>query len=302
MPHGSPAPVLVVLAAGLGSRFGGLKQLAGVGPGGATLLEYSLFDARRAGFGKVVFVIRPEMQSDFRSFAESRLPSSIEWHTCLQRLDALPSSHAGRLGRTKPWGTAHALLAAEGSVDAPFAVVNADDFYGQPAFEAVGTFLQTNRTDWALVGYLISDTLSAAGGVNRGALAVTPSGSLFSIEEVMDIERTADGAIVGLGEAGPHVVAEDTLVSMNFWAFNPAVFGELRAGFERFLGRADLDRDEYPLPVAIQDTLASGDRRVRVLAPRSRWFGMTYHEDLPDVRRTLEQLVAAGRYPERLWS
>lgn len=302
MANESAAPDLVVLAAGMGSRFGGLKQLTGVGPGGATLLEYSLFDARRAGFGRVVFVIRPEMQADFRSFAESRLPSSLPWTTCLQRLE-LPAPPSTRLDeRQKPWGTAHAVLAAESSVSGSFAVVNADDFYGREAFESVVTFLRTNRSDWALVGYLLADTLSAAGGVNRGALHVTPTGALESIEEVLDIARTEDGAIVGLGEAGPRILPEQMLVSMNFWAFNREIFEALHAGFARFLSRADLARDEYPLPVAIQDILAADDRRVRALAPRSQWFGITYHDDLAGVRNALARLVAAGVYPERLWS
>jgi hypothetical protein len=298
----SAAPDLVVLAAGMGSRFGGLKQLTGVGPGGATLLEYSLYDARRAGFGKVIFVIRPEMQADFRAFAESRLPSSLPWTTCLQRLELQLPDAASADGRQKPWGTAHAVLAAEGSVGGPFAVVNADDFYGREAFESVASFLRTNHRDWALVGYLLADTLSLAGGVNRGALHVTPTGALESIEEVLEITRTDDGPIMGLGEAGPRLLQEQLLVSMNFWAFNRSVFPDLRAGFNRFLGAANLRRDEFPLPVAIQDVLDHGDRCVRVLAPRSRWFGITYHDDVPGVRDALAHLVAAGVYPERLWS
>jgi dTDP-glucose pyrophosphorylase len=302
MANESPAPDLVVLAAGMGSRFGGLKQLTGVGPGGATLLEYSLYDARRAGFGRVIFVIRPEMQADFRAFAESRLPSSLAWATCLQRQERSSTAASRPDVRTKPWGTAHAVLAAEGSVTGSFAVVNADDFYGREAFESVATFLRTNRTDWALVGYLLADTLSPAGGVNRGALHVTPTGALESIEEVLDIARTEDGAIVGVGEAGPRVLAEQQLVSMNFWAFNRPVFQDLHAGFARFVARADIERDEYPLPVAIQDVLTAGERCVRTLAPRSRWFGITYHDDLPGVRSALARLVAAGEYPERLWS
>ncbi|HET8634178.1 MAG TPA: NTP transferase domain-containing protein [Gemmatimonadales bacterium] len=300
-PAASAAPDLVVLAAGMGSRFGGLKQLTGVGPGGATLLEYSLYDARRAGFGRVIFVIRPEMQADFRAFAESRLPSSLPWTTCLQRLE-LPAGAPGAEERQKPWGTAHAVLAAEGSVSGSFAVVNADDFYGREAFESVATFLRTNRLDWSLVGYLLADTLSPAGGVNRGALHVTPTGALESIEEMLEISRADDGSIVGLGEAGPRILAEQQLVSMNFWAFNRSIFPDLHAGFNRFLARANLRRDEFPLPVAIQDVLEHGDRCVRVLAPRSRWFGITYHDDLPGVRDALERLVTAGMYPERLWS
>ncbi len=296
------APQLVVLAAGLGRRFGGLKQLTGVGPGGATLLEYSLFDARQAGFGRVTFVIRPEMQGDFRSFAEGRLPPSLEWNLCLQRMEDVPPGSVTPGGRRRPWGTAHAVLAAESSVSGPFGVVNADDFYGREAFHAMASFLASDRPDWALVGYELGATLSPAGGVNRGLLALADDGTLASIEEVMDLVRTEEGAITGLGEAGPRIVNGKALVSMNFWGLEPSVFGGLRSGFRRFLEGADIEHDEYPLPVAMQDLIQDGERRIAVLASASRWFGVTYHEDLVAVRTALEQLVASGHYPERLWS
>jgi NDP-sugar pyrophosphorylase family protein len=302
MPDTTAGPTLVVLAAGLGRRFGGLKQLAGVGPGGATLLEYSLFDARRAGFDDVVFVIRPDMQDTFRHFAEGRLPSSLPHKVALQRLDRMPGTREAPVTRTKPWGTAHAVLSARALVDGPFAVINADDYYGPDAFTAMAAFLRSNPRDWALVGYLIGDTLSDAGGVNRAVLGSGPTGALVSVDEVFDIERIDGGQIVGRGEAGMRVIPESALVSMNCWGFQLTAFDLLEAAFDRFLQSADLERDEFPLPVAVQEAIATADQVVRVLAPRSQWFGMTHPDDLPAVRDALERLVAAGLYPERLWS
>lgn len=302
MPTSTTGPTLVVLAAGLGRRFGGMKQLAGVGPGGAMLLEYSLFDARRAGFEDIVFVIRPDMQDMFRSFSESRLPPTLAWRVALQRLDRMPGTREAPPARTKPWGTAHAVLSARGQVSGAFAVINADDYYGPEAFVAMATFLRTNPRDWALIGYLVADTLSDAGGVNRAVLGSGPSGALVSVDEVFDIERMDGGQIVGRGEAGMRVIPESALVSMNFWGFQPDAFDALESAFDRFLRHADLERDEFPLPVAVQEAIATADQVVRVLAPRSQWFGMTHPDDLPAVRDALERLVAAGLYPERLWS
>lgn len=294
---------LVVLAAGLGSRFGGLKQLAPVGPDGATLLEYSLFDALRSGFGQAVFVVRPEMADDVGDFLRRRLPSSIHWSLALQRTDVLPDGVQRPVGRIAPWGTAHAVLASRDQVTGPFAVVNADDFYGRDGFEAVARFLKLGRQDWALVGYRLGDTLSASGGVNRGLIEYSAEGALTGIEEVLDITRDEDGGmIVGLGTLGPRFLREDALVSMNLWGFTPAVHEALETGLARFLATADLERDEYPLPTAIQDVLERSDRRVRILAARSRWFGVTYAADLERVRLALRQLVDAGAYPGRLWS
>lgn len=286
----------------MGRRFGGSKQLSGVGPGGETLLEYSLFDARRAGFGHVTFVIRPDMQDEFRQFAESRLPPALAWTIALQRLDDLPPPHQVPSGRSKPWGTAHALLAARASVTGAFAVVNADDYYGPEAFRALASCLGGDTTEWALVGYRLRATLSSAGGVNRGVLEVSAGGRLLGIEEVLDVAATEDDAVMGLGEAGPRLLHDDALVSMNLWGFRPDIFPALAEGFERFLDHGDLLSDEYPLPVAVQDLLAVTGQQVSVLTPGSRWFGMTYAEDLPFVRAELQRLTDAGSYPSRLWA
>jgi dTDP-glucose pyrophosphorylase len=303
MSSDNTPPSLVVLAAGVGSRFGGLKQLEPVGPDGATLLEYSLFDARRSGFGRAVFVVRPEMAEAFGAFLRSRLPASIPWSLAFQRSDTPPFDGMVPSDRIAPWGTAHAVLAGRAEVAGSFAVVNADDFYGREGFEAVSRFLKLGRDDWALVGYRLADTLSASGGVNRGLIEYSAEGALTGVEEVLDITRDdEDGSIVGLGAMGPRFLREDTLVSMNLWGFTPAVFDALEAGLARFVANADLRRDEYPLPTAIQDVLERSDQRVRILAARSQWFGVTYAADLDRVRQALRRLVEAGAYPERLWS
>lgn len=279
---------LVILAAGLGSRYGGLKQLEAVGPGGATLMEYSLFDARRAGFGEAVFVIRPDMEPVFRDFA-GRFTGQLPWRCALQRTQDVPSGVMIPAGRAKPWGTAHAVLAAAPFISAPFAVLNADDFYGAEAFTALGDFLRRHATDHppshALVGYQLRDTLSPAGSVNRGVCRIAPDGWLQSIEEVKGI---VDGAA-------------EAIVSMNLWGFQPAVLGTLRLGMEEFFRSADTRQDEFLLPAVIQNALVRGECRVRVLRPGSRWFGITHQADRTGVEAALRGLVAERRYPERLW-
>lgn len=281
---------LVILAAGSGSRYGGLKQLEAVGPGGHTLMEYSLFDALRAGFGSAIFVIRPDMQEPFHTFV-ARFSGQLAWRTALQRLEDVPPGVAIPSGRAKPWGTAHAVLAAASLLDAPFAVLNADDFYGAEAFAALATFLRGEAADqarrYALVGYRLRDTLSEAGPVSRGVCHVDAEGWLQSIEEVTGIDRARDGNVV---------------VSMNLWGFTPAVFDTLRAGLGEFFQSTEVERGEYLLPTAIDSAVGRGECRVRVLDPGSRWFGITHQADRPGVEAALRALVAAGRYSDRLWA
>lgn len=281
---------LVVLAAGFGSRYGGMKQLDAVGPSGATLMEYSLYDARRAGFEESVFVIRPDMEKTFRGYA-SRFDGRIPWQTALQRLEDLPSGVSIPPGRAKPWGTAQAVLAAAPLLHGSFAVINADDFYGAEAFAALATFLRdtagTRPPSFALVGYRLRDTLSRAGPVNRGVCRIDDEGWLQSIEEV-----TAT-------HGGPD---PDAIVSMNLWGFTPALFDHLREGLLAFFKRGVDERAEYLLPTLVRELLARGACRVRVLEPHSWWFGITHQADRPEVAAALQALVAEGRYPERLWA
>ena len=299
------APTLVLLAAGMGSRYGGVKQLDGVGPGGATLMDYSIYDAARAGFGRVVFVIRPELDEAFRTTILPRYAGRLEVATVHQRLADVPAGESLPAGRTKPWGTGQAVLAAAAEVQGPFAVANADDFYGAAAFQAAAEFLRTpspNGTPvFVLVGYELRDTLSEQGTVNRGACRVSADGWLAGIEEVFDIARSADGTLVGRGHEGHVALAPDALVSMNLWCFTPAVFPLLAAGFARAFPTLGAT-GEYLLPTAMEAALRRGEARVRVLDAGSRWYGLTHPADRPRVAAALAALVRAGVYPERPWA
>jgi len=296
---------LVVLAAGMGSRYGGLKQLEAVGPSGETLMDYSLFDALRAGFTRTVFVIRPDMEEVFHGWAAGRFGARMEIVTAHQRLEDLPGGAAVPAERRKPWGTAHAVLAAAGAVDGPFAVVNADDFYGRPAYEAAARFLRREAggtpATWGLVGYRLADTLSDAGGVNRGVCLTDGAGWLTGIEEVIGLVRR-EATIVGRAGGCQASFGDDDPVSMNFWAFTPAFFDDVRAAFGAFLEAADLAKDELLIPAVIAGAIGAGRARVHVLASGARWIGMTYPADRPLVETELRALVAAGGYPASLWS
>ena len=300
-----PAPTLVVLAAGMGSRYGGIKQLDAAGPDGATLMEYSLYDARRAGFGDVVFVIRDDLAEPFAERAAARFGKHLSWRTVIQRLADVPAGVTVPAGRAKPWGTAHAVLTAAREVRGPFAVLNADDFYGAEAFAALSIFLRDHAQDqppsWAVVGYRLHDTLSEAGVVNRGVCRIGTDGGLESVEEVTGLGPSADGQYEGRGASGPRRLDGDALVSMNLWGFTPTIVDLLRDGFVEFFQSADSLTGEFLLPTVINQAVRQGATRVRVLDPGSQWFGMTYPADRPRVAAALRQLVTAGLYPERLW-
>lgn len=284
---------LVILAAGVGSRYGGPKQIEPVGPGGATLLDYSVYDARRAGFGPVVVVTRPELATAF---------DRIDVTVAIQRLDDVPAGLSFPPGRTKPWGTGHAVLAAATAVTSPFAVVNADDFYGRDAFTRAAQFLGAGQDGtFAIIAYSLRDTLSAAGGVNRAVCRADGDGWLETMEEVVDIRRMEGGTYGGTDTHGRTVrLAGDALVSMNLWAFTPAVFALLRRGFAEFLRQTGGGQGEFLISHGIRDAVRRGEARVRVLGTRARWLGITYPDDRPRVAAALRQLVAAGEYPERL--
>lgn len=300
------APALVVLAAGMGSRYRGPKQLEPVGPGGATLMDYSIYDARRAGFQRVVVVVRPDVEKAFHMFVDQRYGVGGDAIIALQRLDDAPAGATGK-GREKPWGTGHAVLAAEPHVTGPFAVVNADDFYGRDAFAIAAEFLRHPIASgppaaFANVTYSLAETLSSTGGVHRAVCRLSGDGWLETLEEIRDIRRGEDGAYVGIDPAGhPLRVGGDALVSMNLWAFTPAVFPLLRHGFAEFLRQDGAARREFLLPDEIRDAVARGRARVRVLRAKGRWLGITYAEDRTGVEAALREFVAAGEYPEHLW-
>jgi dTDP-glucose pyrophosphorylase len=295
---------VVILAAGLGSRYGGMKQLEAVGPGGTTLMEYSLYDAHRAGFGEAIFVIRSDMEEAFTEFAHARFGARIPWRTAIQGLEDVPSGVLVPPDRKKPWGTAHAVLAAADRVRAPFAVLNADDFYDAPSFSALAGHLRAHAGDeppsYAVVGFRLGDTVPRSGGVNRGWCRADSNGWLETVEEVVGIGPVPEG-FLGTGESGLLLLHADALVSMNLWGFTPAVFDTLRRGFAEFFRTSDAARGEYLIPTAIRAALERRECRVRVLDPGSRWFGITHPADRPVVSAALQQLVRHGRYPERLW-
>ena len=290
----------------MGSRYGGLKQIDPVGPEGENVLDYSVFDALRAGFGKVVFVIRRDIEALFREKVGRAIERHVDAAYVHQELDALPQGFAPPPGRTKPWGTAHAALCARGAVDAPFAVINADDFYGAEAFRAVGDHLRAaagEQGTYCMVGYRLDRTLSEHGHVSRGICTVTGDGLLRGIVERTQIQRFDDGIKCAADDGRWESLAPDTIVSMNIWGFTPEFFGHLDAAFRAFLGRRgrELKAEAY-LPDAVNGLTGAGRARVKVLRTDSRWFGVTYQEDRLAAQRAVLELVAAGRYPARIWA
>jgi NDP-sugar pyrophosphorylase family protein len=297
-----PAPItLVVLAGGLGSRFGGPKQLEPVGPGGATLMDYAVYDAWRLGFARAVFVVREDIVDRFTREILARYRSRLDVVTAIQRLENVPSSFTVPPSRTKPWGTTHAVLAARAELAGPFAVLNADDFYGRAALAAVAGALTADATHHAVVAYRLDATSSPAGGVNRAILERHPDGTLARVVEVLDLIARSDGGFAGKRDGRPMVVAADTLVSMNLWGFRPSILPLLEEEFAAFLLAQPGDRDESYLPTAIQNAIARGRAVVDVLPAAGRWAGITYPADREWVRGFLGQQTVDGIYPKRLW-
>lgn len=304
------APTLVLLAAGMGSRYGGLKQLESFGPGGATIMDYSIYDALRAGFERVVFVIRRDIADEFRRVIGSRYEGGIAVDYAFQQLDDLPGGQSPPAGRTKPWGTGQAVLAAREVVAGPFAVANADDFYGASSFAALAAFLRApaDETTWAMVAYRLRDTLSEGGAVSRGLCRPDAAGWLQNIVETTGIEpTTADAAradgVVRAADGESRVIPGDQPVSMNLWAFRPRLFALLGAQFERFLTEnAGSEKAEFYLPSAIQALIDARIARVQMLTSRDRWCGVTHRADRPHVEAMITELVERGAYPRTLWT
>ena len=293
---------LVVLAAGMGSRFGGLKQVEPVGPNGELIIEYSLHDAHRAGLSRAVFVIRRDIEQEFRAAVGRRLESRMDVAYVYQELADLPAPHTPPPGRTKPWGTAHAVLAAAGAVRRPFAVINADDFYGASAYRVLADYFRTTPNPaYALVGYKLRQTLSEHGGVNRGLCSADGAGRLMSIVETLKIERTPEGARHP-GPGGQWVgLIGDEIVSMTFFGFTPAFFEQVRGIFADFLRKHGRDeKAECLLPTAANELIQSGRAEMRLLQTADSWFGVTYRGDLPATRAAIRQLIDRGAYPEKL--
>jgi hypothetical protein len=310
-PCGSPfffmKPTLLILAAGMGSRYGGLKQLDAMGPSGEVVLDYSVFDAIRAGFGKVVFVIRRDFEEQFRSQIGARFGDRIQVDYAFQDINDLPAGFTVPEGRTKPWGTAHAVLAAEKVVHEPFLMINADDFYGRDAFAKMAANLTASRPDdgidhYSMVGYYLKNTLSDHGSVARGVCTRDANGMLSSITEMTKIFKTGSGAENRETDPALPLTGEE-VVSMNFFGFTPGLFGHLRTAFTEFLkvNGGDLKAECYA-PKVVDDLIKAARADVKVLESNDSWFGVTYPEDKADVVASIRALVAAGAYPQNLWA
>ena len=302
------APVLVIMAAGMGSRYGGLKQIDPVDRYGNIIIDFSIYDALRAGFGEIVFLIKHEIEADFRAAIGDRIATHAKVGYAFQEMENIPAGIALPQGRTKPLGTTHAVLCVREAVAGrPFAVINADDYYGAEAFDILHNFLSRprGRNGHAAVGYPVENTLTDHGSVTRGVCEVNEDGYLTDIVERMKIVKTPDGAAY-IGEDGAMVaIPRGTTVSMNCWAFNEGIFDALRRRFERDLA-AGLQNNplkyEDLLPTAVCEALHEEDTRVQVIPTRESWFGVTYKEDMPLVKESFAALKRRGVYPEKLWS
>ena len=301
-----PPPTLLLMAAGMGSRYGGLKQVEPMGPGGESLVDYAVYDALRAGFRRVVFIIRRDIESDFRDTVVARLASGgVEAEYVFQDLTDLPAA-AGAVGtdhRAKPWGTAHAVWSARDAVAEPFAVLNADDYYGPGAYRLLAAHLRRGTGEYAVVGYNLADTLSEHGTVARGILEQDGEQRLVRIAERTQISRDASGAVADRPPGEPPLpLPADADVSMNIMGFTPSVFGQLERALVAFLAaEGAAAKSELYLPNVVGALVAAGEATVRVLPTDDEWFGVTYAADAARVRRRLRELIAEGGYPERLW-
>jgi UTP-glucose-1-phosphate uridylyltransferase len=305
-PNKATPPTLLILAAGMGSRYGGLKQIEPVGPAGEAIIDYSIYDALRAGFGRLVFVIRKEIERPFRETVGARFEQHLPVDYVFQDLDKIPAPFVVPTDRTKPWGTTHAVLMAAEAIHEPFAAINADDFYGAESFRLLAQHLQLGGGakvhDYAMVGFILRNTLSEFGSVARGICRIGAGDTLESVVEMTSIAR--EGAEIRNTDAEGRItpLTGDEPVSMNMWGFTPRIFPQLRERFEAFLraSAADLKRECY-IPSTVNELIAAGEARVKIWRTPDAWFGVTYREDHPRVVESIRRLIRAGAYPERLW-
>ncbi len=299
-------PTLLILAAGMGSRYGGLKQIDSVGPSGEAIIDYSIFDAIRAGFGRVVFVIRKELEEDFIRFFGRKLNGRIDFDFVHQELNMVPENVTFSEDREKPWGTAHAVWVARETVHEPFAVINADDFYGAGSYQKMHDHLVKNQTSgmnsYCMIGYEVRQTLSEHGSVSRGICESNGHGFLRDVVERTEIEKV-NGRIIYKDEKGNDVpLSGDALVSMNIWGFYPSVFGHLGDHFKRFIEQHNNDRKaELYIPTVVNELVRKEVEKVKILPADDQWFGVTYREDKPAAVEMIGELVGKGVYPENLW-
>lgn len=301
---------LVIMAAGIGSRFGGgIKQLEPVGPGGEIIMDYSIHDALGAGFNKVVFIIRKDLEEDFREIIGNRIEKVANVAYAFQELDALPAGYAVPEGRKKPWGTGQAVLTVKGIVNEPFLVINADDYYGKEGFQKIHDYMvnemdpEADTYDMCMGGFILNNTLSENGAVTRGVCRLNEDGTLKNVTETFDIEWKGSGLFANDEEGNPVLVNPEQHVSMNMWGLPPSFLDELETGFPEFLDNVkegDL-KAEYLLPRIIDNLIGSGKARVKVLETRDKWFGVTYKEDKEAVVAAIRRLIADGVYKEKLY-
>lgn len=296
-------PTLVILAAGMASRYGSMKQVEGFGPSGETIMDYSIFDAIRAGFGKVVFIIRKEFAENFKAIFEPKLKGRIQTEYVFQELSFFTDGYNFPKERTKPWGTAHAVLCAKDAINEPFAVINADDFYGHNAFNNAAAFLNVgcNPENYAIVGYDLLKTLSEHGTVNRGVCSLDHLGNLASVTERINIAKKGNSIVCDDG-LEPKELPLNTRVSMNFWCFDPSFFNYTQQLFNEFLKEHGQElKSEFFIPIVADRFIKEGGK-IEIIPTSSSWFGVTYKEDAPYVKQSLDELIKNGEYPTSLWS
>lgn len=297
-------PTLLILAAGMGSRFGGLKQVEPVGPNGEAIIDYSIYDAIRAGFGKVVFIIRESFADAFKGKFDAKLKGKIEVDYVFQELDMLPEGFSLPEGREKPWGTAHAILCAKDAVNEPFCALNADDFYGRNAYKVMSEFLTNSESasEYSMVGYKLKYTLSEFGSVSRGICDVDGENNLKKIVETIKIVKRENEVISIEDDGSETPLTGEENASMNIWGLKPSVFDKLEKKFIEFLkSEIDKPKSEMYIPSVIFDFIQEKEAKVKVLEADSPWFGVTYKEDKPFVIEKINKLIAENEYPEKLW-
>lgn len=298
-------PTLLILAAGMASRYGSMKQVEGFGPQGETIMEYSIYDAIDAGFGKVVFIIRKEFEEQFRKQFENRFSGKIKVDFVFQEMDYFVDKQYIPADRTKPWGTGHAILCAKNAIHEPFAVINADDYYGNDAFKKANDFLQNgcNENTYAIIGYQLDKTLSENGTVSRGVCKTNAEANLVAINERTKIYRDAEGKVVYEDENGITEVPANSPVSMNFWCFHPSVFNLAEEMFSVF-PKSNMDniKAEFFIPLLGDEFIRRTGNQIKVVPTGAQWFGVTYKEDAPQVKASIDALINAGAYPVGLWN
>ena len=302
-------PVLIVMAAGMGSRYGGLKQIDPIGPNGEVILDYSVYDAMRAGFEEVIFIIKHAIEKDFKEVVGKRLEKQLKVHYAFQELDDLPAGYTVPEGRVKPWGTSHAIRAARQLVDGPFAVINADDYYGPEAFRVIYDYLANTQDDdklrYAMVGYFVKNTVTEAGSVARGVCEYDADNYLTAVVERTKLEKDGENARFTEDDgASWTTIPGDTLVSMNFWGFSKSILAEIDARFAAFLDKALVEnplKGEFLLPNTVNMLLQEQKATVKVLYSHDKWYGVTYREDRAGVAEAMRQKHEQGLYPTPLW-